>query len=340
MTTNEITKLLAELCGKEEYETAQKELYADDATSIELMESPMFAKETHGLQNIIEKGHKLVLGVTFPYPDPTWITSDYYGTSVLTGIIGGAHKSGYSTTIFHKPWHDAKNSAGGFRGQGIDGFLVVSPEPTSDMVSGLAALGIPLVVISASSDQFGVPSVDIDNGKGVRLGLAHLLALGHRRIAHIMDSDTRYDNERRRDAFLAVLAESDIAVPPEFMQIINTNLEGRRSFYHAARSLLTLPNPPTALFTSDDCVAMEALEAAHDLGIAVPERLSIIGFDDHPETKRVTPALTTIRQPLVEMGKTAATMLISLVEGKEVLVRTHLFEPELIVRGSTAPPGM
>ena len=299
------------------------------------------AAELRYSPNIIARGLKNqrlnLLGVTFDYPDPTWIVEDNYGINMLKGIIGGAHNSGYSTTLFHKPWDDAKNSATGFRGQGIDGFLVVAPGYRSDMVPGLAALGIPLVVISSSSDQYGVPSVAVDNMKGVRLVLNHLRSLGHRRIAHLTDSISQFDWVMRRETFLAMAEEAGIQVPPDYARYL-TNAHRDRGFYHHVRYLMSLPEPPTAIFATNDSVAMEALDAARDLGLDVPGQLSIVGFDDDREGRRTTPPLTSVRYAMVEMGQTAAKLLIALIEGEDVPAVTHLFEPELVVRESTAPP--
>jgi LacI family transcriptional regulator len=298
------------------------------------------AEELRYSPNVIARGLKKIrlnlLGVTFQYPDPTWITSDYYGTSILTGIIGGAHAAGYSTTLFHKPWRDATQSAAGFRGQGIDGFLVVTPLPESDMVSGLAALGIPLVVISAPADHHGAHSVVVDNAKGVRLVVEHLTGLGHRRIAHIMDNTHQYDTVERCDAFRDILAEMGIPLPPEYNPAIDYS--GIKGFYECARRLLTLPEPPTAIFVTNDGIAIRVLEAARDMGVRVPQQVSVVGFDGNPNGETTDPPLTSVRQPLVEMGQEAARLLVSVIEEEPVVPRTHVFEPYLVTRQSTMPP--
>ena len=298
--------------------------------------------------NTMARGLKRVrlntLGVSFHSLDADAIILEPYSAVVLGGIVSAAHRAAYNVTLFHKPWHDAHQSASSFRDQGIDGFLIVAPTHGSDMVSGLAAVGIPLIVISSSSDQYGVPSVDVDNEKGVRQAIEHLLSQGHRRIAHVMNHLDLYDTAARRDTFLRIMAENGISVPSDFLSTPSDELRvGGGTFvpqssYERARHLLTLPEPPTAIFTTNDTIAAEVVDAARDLGIRIPEHLSIVGFDDSPKATQTTPQLTTVRQPLWDMGQAATRLLISLVEGEPVLPKTHLFVPELIVRGSTMPP--
>jgi LacI family transcriptional regulator len=296
------------------------------------------AAELNYTPNMIARGltkqrHNTV-GVTFHSQDPTWITADYYGISVLTGIIEGAYQAGYSTNLFHKRWQDAEHSAASFRGQAIDGFLVVAPGSDSDIVTGLAALGIPIVVISSSCDQHHVPSVDVDNVRGARLAVEHLLGLGHRRIGLLTAHTEQFDIAVRGDTYREVLAAAGVPIRPEWIQVMRGDVTGRAE----ARRLLTAPERPTAVFATDDGLAVAVTEVARELGIAVPRELSVVGFDDNPIGRHSSPPLTTIRQPLTPMAEEAARMLIALIEGRDVPAATQLFEPELVERGSTASP--
>ena len=157
-----------------------------DGTRQRIMEA---ARELKFQPNVLAQGLNGVrlksLGISFPTTPHNYIISGHYSSSVLQGILDASYEAGYNMTIFQRPWHDASESAAGFRSQGIDGFLIVAPLAGSDMVAGLSALGIPLVVISTSAEVHNVPSVDVDNVIGVRLLLDHLLSLGHQRIAHL-----------------------------------------------------------------------------------------------------------------------------------------------------------
>jgi LacI family transcriptional regulator len=300
------------------------------------------AEELRYSPNLMARGLKNIrlnlLGVTFQYQDPTWITSDYYGISILTGIIGGAHAAGYSTALFHKTWRDARQSAAGFRGQGIDGFLVVTPLPDSDMLSGLSSLGVPVVSISAAADGHGVPSVIVDNARGVQMMVDHLTGLGHTRIAHVMDDTRQYDTVARREAFVASLEARGIPLPPEYM--ISINYSRPNAFYESTRQLMTLPNPPTSIFATNDGIAFGIMDAARALGIKIPDQLSIVGFDGDPRCERMDPPMTSVRQPLIDIGREAARLLTALVEGEIVPSQTTMFDPELVVRHSTARPAI
>jgi LacI family transcriptional regulator len=295
------------------------------------------AEELHYSPNHLARGLKTsrnyTLGVSFFYDDPAWLISDHYGTCLLKGILNAASNYDYNITHFHRRWHDSRTSASEFRGRGMDGFLIIAPEPKSEMVAGLVEIGVPLVVISASAEECEAPSVAVDNARGTRLAIEHLLALGHRRVAHFMDPIDDFDNVSRRDAYLAVLDEAGISFAPHYLAAIPQDDE----LVEAAKRLLAMPDRPTAIFAHNDVRAIGILHAARELGIRVPEDLSIIGFDDIPSASATTPPLTTVRQPLTEMAVKATELLIAVVEGEEVATETHWFEPELIVRGSTMP---
>jgi LacI family transcriptional regulator len=294
-----------------------------------------------GLRNVRFKCLGVSCGYTDPFstPDPrdstntSWMMADYYGSYLLNGILRAAHNRGYNVMHFHKAWRDAAHSAAGFRGQGIDGFLIIAPDPDSDMVSGLSALGIPAVVISSSSDQHGVPSVDVDNAAAVRMVLDHLLALGHRRIGYLMEPSDQVDHRIRRDSFLQGLRDSGLPAKPEYMVVASD-----ADFKERVRALLTGPEPPSAVFACDDRTAIRLIQLAHEIGLRVPQDLSIVGFDDSPAASVVTPPLTTVRQPLSPMAEKATDLLISLVEEEPVATQTHWFDPVLVVRESTSPP--
>lgn len=276
------------------------------------------------------------LGVLFGNPHLATF-ADPYGAGVLQGVLSAALELRYNVTLFTLPWQDARRSAALFHDRRTDGVLVLAPRSDSDMVSGLAALKLPVVVISAASDVEGVPFVDVDNAAGARLATEHLLKLGHTRIAHVTGEAHHFSAAARRDAFCAVLREAGVALPDEYLV---TGSYGLGESHEAIRRLLLLPEPPTALFAGNDYIALTAFTVARDLGIAVPEQLSIIGFDDIPSAALVTPPLTTVRQPLARIGNLATRLLVHCVEETTPPggLGEHLEEPVLVERDSTAPP--
>ena len=144
------------------------------------------------------------------------------------------------------------------------------------------------------------------------------------------------DAPERADGFLAGLRSAGLDLPPEYLEEGEFSEEGGE---RAAASLLRLPEPPTAIFAANDRSAIGALRAAQALGVRVPHDLSILGFDDIHAARVTDPPLTTICQPLEEMGETAARLLIRLIRGEQPTESHIRFPATLIVRGSTAPPG-
>jgi DNA-binding LacI/PurR family transcriptional regulator len=274
------------------------------------------------------------LGVIVGFNTRSLLLSNPYISAVLQGILDAATELDYNVNIYTRPWRNAEQDASAFRDGRADGVLLVAPIMGTDMVSGLSSLGIPLVVASAASMCEGVPSLDIDNVQGARLAAQHLLSLGHTRIAHLMGNLNQTNVIERRDAFCAALGEAGVNIPPAYLVAGQYN---RESGKENAEHLLSLPEPPSAIFAGNDVLALAALEAARERGISVPHELSIIGFDDIPEAAMVTPPLTTIRQPLTEVGDRATRLLVDIIEGRPSAPAAHLLQPTLVVRGTTAP---
>ena len=274
------------------------------------------------------------LGVLFGSVEPAVVTNPY-AIGVLQGVLTMAASCGFDVSLFTQPWRGARRSAAAFRDRRTDGVLLIAPLLDSDMVSGLAALGRPLVVVSARADEHGVTSVGVDDARGARLATEFLLGLGHTRIAHLKGDPRQASTLLRGDAFSAAMAAASVAVRDEY--VVTCNYDPGQS-YAATKALLALPQPPTAIFAGNDAMALAALEAARDVRVSVPHDISIVGFDDIAAASQVTPPLTTVRQPLSQIGEEATRLLIACVEGKPVPATAHVLEPELIARGSAAPP--
>ena len=196
----------------------------------------------------------------------------------------------------------------------------------------------PLVSVSRGHRHLvrSTPSVDIDNRKGARLALDHLARLGHQRIA-CMDVGRLGDLWERLEAYREFMEDSVHGVLEDYIQPTENSYEGG---YRATRRLLSLPTPPTAIFAMDDTMAIGVLGGAYDMGWAVPADLSIVGFDDMGAAAYARPALTTIRQPMAELGSKAVELLLAMIEREELCEPCPrlVLEPELIVRDSCGPP--
>jgi LacI family transcriptional regulator len=222
-----------------------------------------------------------------------------------------------------------------FRSQQTDGVIVAAPVMGSDTVSGLHSLGIPLVVVSGSTSIPDIPQVLVDNVQGARLVAEHLFSLGHRRIAHLPALEGNDDGRVRQEAFWSAIAARGGERRPQYA-VFGTELHA-----HPAREierLLRLPEPPTAIFAWNDRIARVALEVAHRLGVAVPQKLSVVGFDDLPSGDDARVPLTTVYQPVRALGEAAAHQLIERIETGECTTPYTLLPVSLVVRGSTSPP--
>ena len=194
-----------------------------------------------------------------------------------------------------------------------------------------------LVSVSRGSKQLvgNTPAVDIDNRKGVFLALDYLAQLGHRRIA-CLNAGRVGDLWERLEAYSEFMRDRFGGVPEEYVQPAENSYKGG---YEATKCLLSLSTPPTAIFAMDDVMAIGALAVAIDMVWAVPGDLSIVGFDDMDVATYIRPALTTVRQPMEEVGRKAVGLLLEMIDG-EVSSDPwpHLFlEPELIIRDSCGP---
>jgi DNA-binding LacI/PurR family transcriptional regulator len=195
---------------------------------------------------------------------------------------------------------------------------------------------VPVVALWQGSSPLEFPTVDPDDRAGILAGLAHVAELGHRDIAFV-SAHLQGDFRQREDAYVEFMDEHLGGVPEGYLQRVPNTLAGGEA---ALRELFALPKPPTAVCTSTDLVAIGVLHAAHALGATVPERLSVVGFDDILIAAHTVPALTTLRMPITEMVRHAVGQVIDLARDNAA-PRTPiklLFEPPLIVRESTAPP--
>ncbi|MFC4638289.1 LacI family DNA-binding transcriptional regulator [Deinococcus hohokamensis] len=210
-----------------------------------------------------------------------------------------------------------------------DGVLLVAPTADDHQ---LFAGALPVVTLGAH----GPRSVQVDNHRGAQLATNHLLELGHRRVAHLRGPDNHIRDAAEREAgFRSAMQAAGLTVAPEWIQNGEFSEDGGE---RAARHLLSLPEPPTAIFAANDRSAIGVLRAAAALGRRVPHDLSVVGFDDIHAASVTDPPLTTIRQPLEDMGGAAAQMLIDLTRDLTPVQSQVIFPAALVIRGSTAPP--
>ena len=216
-----------------------------------------------------------------------------------------------------------------------DGALIVLPEESSEELERLVDAGYRLVVIDPLMPlDDRIASVSAAHTSGADQAMKHLLGLGHRRIAIISGPRGWVATEDRRRGYHAALASAGILPDPALEVESNFEIDGGEQ---AAFQLLDMAEPPTAIFAFNDNHAIGALKAARIRGLRVPEDLSIVGFDDVEHATIVTPMLTTVRQPLAEMGRTAVSLLMRLID-RHSLETLHVeLATRLVVRESSGP---
>lgn len=253
----------------------------------------------------------------------------------LRGIVQALALSGYDIAVAEveggpKREHEFRTMTA--RGR-VDGTIVMSLVPTVDERALLAGSAVPVVLLDRADDE--IPCVATDDREGGRLATRHLLALGHRRIGFIGDDSDRPDftsSRDRRRGYEDALEGARIPVDPA---IIAEGPNGREAADSLAETLLSRPDPPTAIFAASDVQALGVIAAARRRGLRVPEDLSIIGFDDIELAGHL--GLTTVNQRLIASGETAARMMLELLSGSTPT--TTRVRPQLAVvpRATTAP---
>jgi LacI family transcriptional regulator len=222
------------------------------------------------------------------------------------------------------------------RARASDGVIFVTSELTPPVYSELHRLGIPVVVVDpAGGAAMDVPIIGATNWAGGLNATEHLVSLGHRRIGFIAGPKRLLCSRARLDGYRAALEAVGVSVDDK---LIKQGDFLHESGYAGAGALLDLPEPPTAIFASSDTMALGAYEAARQRGVRIPDDLSIVGFDDLPESRWSSPPLTTIRQPLSDMGMLAARTALRLAQGERIETPRVELATDLVVRDSTAPP--
>ncbi|WP_426322115.1 LacI family DNA-binding transcriptional regulator [Microbacterium sp. E-13] len=218
------------------------------------------------------------------------------------------------------------------------GIILLFADVPADGRAKLKARGIPFVTIDPAGDPApGIPSVGSGNWSGGVAATRHLLELGHRHIAAITGPEGVMSSLARLDGYRAAMKSAGAAVDPEWVRFGDYHREGGERH---ARELLRLPNPPTAIFAGNDLQALGVLHAASTAGVAVPQELSVVGFDDLPIAQLASPRLTTIHQPLREMAEQATRLVLQLLDGPDPEVTRVELATSLVVRDSTAPPAL
>lgn len=257
---------------------------------------------------------------------------------IIKGVEGAAHARGYHLILCNTD--DSFEREASYlrvlREWRVDGILIASSSTAESTIAELRREKFPFVLVNSASRTGDDASVVPDNRLGVSAAIDHLTRLGHRRIGLIAAPQTTTTGQERLMAARAALRRHHLAHDDALVVVAGSFSEA--SGYRAARRLLLDGEPPTAIFGANDLIALGAIRLAREIGLAVPADLSVVGFNDIPQSELFDPPLTTVRVPQEDMGVLAAALLIDQLEGRHIERRRLVLETELVVRGSTAPP--
>ena len=233
-------------------------------------------------------------------------------SEIMRGVDQVAHRHGYHLLVSnsHGDRRTAEIATRNMRGR-VDGLILMAPELDRAFLTGVVPDHIPVIMINSSVDMEGRDSLRIDNFQGARDMVDHLIGHGHKRIALIKGSDSNNDARERERGYSAALEAAGCDQDPE-LEIVGDFTEA--SGYAGALRLMELPHPPTAIFASNDAMAIGALSALRSRGLHVPDNVAVAGFDDIPIAAYMTPTLASVRVRISELGARACEQLLHAIQ--------------------------
>ena len=267
---------------------------------------------------------------------------DLYGeffSEVIRGIDATAQRGGYHLLVSssHNDKGALEAAMRAMRGR-VDGLVVMSPDVDAHALVANLADTTPVVLLNCDVEGTAFDSLNIDNFGGASAMVTHLLGRGHRRIAFVGGSERNHDAAERLRGYRATLSAAGIAPKPEWERAGDFTEAGG---YRAATEVIALDPRPTAIFAANDSMAIGALSALREAGIQVPGDVVVVGFDDIPIARYMSPPLTTVHVEINELGERATRMLLQAVEEKNQHVKVQETLPTaLVIRescGGTVP---
>ncbi|MDN3445176.1 LacI family DNA-binding transcriptional regulator [Microbacterium sp. APC 3901] len=257
-----------------------------------------------------------------------------FSAEILKGVGSAVHDTAFDLLAYsgsHLGAGDGweRRSLSRLSGTLIDAAIMVTPTVVS------AGTEIPVVAIDPHTGRADLPTVESDSFGGALAATRHLIELGHRRIGFLAGRPDLRSAGLRDAGYRRALSDAGIPLDPSLVGIGRYELDVTRE---SARIMLSGDARPTAIFAANDLSAIAVIDVAHELGLRVPEDLSVIGFDDVPEATRRALPLTTIQQPMRRLGAVAADMVFTLLSGQEVDEMHVILPTRLVVRATTAPP--
>ena len=276
-------------------------------------------------------GKSNVIGVLVPD-----LGTGYIG-EIIRGIDAELGVSGHDLMLYttHQAAAKEANYVANLAQDMVDGLLLVLPRNPADYTGILTRRKYPFVLIDHQGTGKDCAAVGATNWQGAYTATEYLIKMGHQRIGFITGSLDLGAASDRLEGYKTALRTNHIPIDPD---LIFEGTFHQPDGYTGACRFLDLKNPPTLIFASNDVMAMAAMDAVRERGLRVPEDVSILGFDDIPQASLVRPALSTVRQPLEQMGRVATQMLLEILKNPDGKLDRIELPTELILRDSTAKP--
>jgi alanine racemase len=293
----------------------------------------------HPVARMLSQGQARAVGILTPQALSVAFSNPFFG-QFAQGVAGAIEDAGYAIH-FLSP---AQGSLARAIDRAIvDGIVAVGLSPRHPEVGSVERSGLPVVLVD-SGRIARLSSVEIDDAGGAAQAARHILDLGHRDVLIVAVESAEWAKDdpdsvpsRRLRGYLKALDAGGARVEPGGVVTASASVEGGRS---AIRAAWASGRRPSAILAMSDAMAIGAIRAAGDLGLAVPGDLSVVGFDDIDFAQHIDPPLTTVHQPVRRKGEAAARSLLSQIDGSADGGPTHVrLETRLVVRSSTGPPG-
>jgi len=263
--------------------------------------------------------------------------SNTFWSDVLKGVQEECNVNGYSLMVsFNEVAEMERETLLLLRNRQVDGLIVNTTGSNPKLFQDLQEEKFPFVMLDRSLDGMNVDTVIVNNLAGAEQAIQHLIDQGHRRIGILLHPLGNLSPRLERlEAYKQTLLSNGLQVSEEYIKICGL---ARGEGTKAMEELLSMPEPPTAVFTTNIALSLEALTGIKKFGLKVPADISVVGYDDFIWSPLLDPPLSTVAQPSYEMGVMAASLLIDRIRGKRKKSKTVQLQPSLVIRGSCAPP--
>jgi DNA-binding LacI/PurR family transcriptional regulator len=257
-------------------------------------------------------------------------------TDVVCGIDAVLQPAGYTLLLANADETTGREHSilSMFRGEGVAGVIFVPINASKDHYRQLLAPPVQAVAVDRMPANIRVDLVTVDNAEGTRVGVAHLVAMGHQRIALLGGPSKHSTAVERERGYHQALHAADLPARTDFVYRGDFRESGGYAGIHA---LLSQTEPPTAVFVANNLMTLGALRALHELGKRIPEDVALVGFDDMPWATSLHPSLTAVAQPAQEIGSSAAELLLDRIARPDRPIRHVILETRLVVRASSGP---